>query len=141
MSCSTSSRVSFILTQPELYAIKISKKYFADLCSKLTLIDVFGHSRVFSTVSSWNNVYWPDVNVFRMYYCIGWPRVSSWNNVYWPDINVFRMYYCIGWPRVARLPQENPGSPVRVSCNRDRILVAVLTTDSVIIWYNKVSTI
>jgi len=47
------------------------------------------------------------------------------------------MYYCIGWPRISRLPQKDPGTPVKVSCNRDRILVAVLTTDSVIIWYNK----
>ena len=47
MSCSTSPRVFFILTQPELYAIKLSKKYFADLCSKLTLVDVFGNTSRF----------------------------------------------------------------------------------------------
>jgi len=47
------------------------------------------------------------------------------------------MYYCIGWPRICRLPQQDPAVPVKVACNRDRILVAVLTTDSVIIWYNK----
>ena len=41
MSCSTSPRVC--LTQPELYAKKLSKKYFADLCSKRTHFDVFGH--------------------------------------------------------------------------------------------------
>ena len=27
----------------ELYAIKLSKKYFVDLCSKRTLVDVFGN--------------------------------------------------------------------------------------------------
>ena len=54
MPCSTSHRVCFILTQPELYAIKLSKKYFTDLCSKLTLVGGFGCTfRVFSTVSSW----------------------------------------------------------------------------------------
>ena len=42
MPCSTKPRVDFILTLPEFYAIKLSKKHF-DLCSKLTLIDVFGH--------------------------------------------------------------------------------------------------
>ena len=47
MSCSTSPRVCFILTQPELNAIKLSKIYFADLCSKLTLIDVFVHMSCF----------------------------------------------------------------------------------------------
>ena len=41
MPCSTSPRVCFILTQPELYAIKLFNKYFADFCSKLTLVDVF----------------------------------------------------------------------------------------------------
>ena len=41
MSCSTSHRVCFNLTQPELYAIKLSKKYFVDLGSKLSLVDVF----------------------------------------------------------------------------------------------------
>ena len=56
MPCSTSPRVCFILTKPELYAIKLSKKYFADLCSKLTLVDVFGNmSRV--------------LNCFQLKYC------------------------------------------------------------------------
>ena len=41
--CSTKPRVNFISTLPELYVIKLSKKLFEDLCSKLTLIDVFGH--------------------------------------------------------------------------------------------------
>ena len=43
MPCSTKPRVDFISTLPEFYAIKLSKKHFEDLCSKLTLIDVFGH--------------------------------------------------------------------------------------------------
>jgi len=47
------------------------------------------------------------------------------------------MYYCIGWPKAIRLPQDEAGTPVKVSCNRDRILIAVLTTDSLVIWYNK----
>ena len=39
----------FILTQPELYAKKLSKNYFADLCSKLTFVDVFRNmSRFFN---------------------------------------------------------------------------------------------
>ena len=54
MPCSTSPRVCFILTQPELYAIKLSKKYFAGLCSKLTLVTCLGTCCVFSTVSSCN---------------------------------------------------------------------------------------
>ena len=47
------------------------------------------------------------------------------------------MYYCVGWPRTVSLPQECSGQPRHVSCNRDRILVAVLTTDSIVIWYAK----
>ena len=43
MPCSTKPRVDFISTLPEFYAILHSKKRFEDLCSKLTLIDVFGH--------------------------------------------------------------------------------------------------
>ena len=35
--------------------------------------------------------------------------------------------------------KDNCGIPVRISCNRDRIFIAVLTTDSLIIWYNKVN--
>ena len=37
------SKVDFISTLPEFYVIKLSKKQFKDLCSKLTLIEVFGH--------------------------------------------------------------------------------------------------
>ena len=33
----------FYCNTAEFYAIKLSKKHFEDLCSKLTLIDVFGH--------------------------------------------------------------------------------------------------
>ena len=42
----------FYLTLPEFYAIKLSKKQFEDLCSKLTPIDVFGHMSRFQTVSN-----------------------------------------------------------------------------------------
>ena len=30
-------------TARTLFALKLSKKYFANVCSKLTLVDVFGH--------------------------------------------------------------------------------------------------
>lgn len=50
------------------------------------------------------------------------------------------MYYPVNWPRVIRLPVL--GSPVihHVVCNRDKILVAVLSSDTLTILYNKVFT-
>lgn len=45
------------------------------------------------------------------------------------------MYYPVGWPRLLKLPQALPAQPRRVVSNRDRILVAVLTTDSILIWW------
>jgi len=47
------------------------------------------------------------------------------------------MYYPVGWPRMLSLPQESGTEPVVVCANRDRILVAVLTQDSILIWYAK----
>jgi len=47
------------------------------------------------------------------------------------------MYYPVGWPRMLSLPQESGTDPIRVSANRDRILVAILTQDSILIWYAK----
>ena len=47
----------------------------------------------------------------------------------------WRMYYPVGWPRLLKLPQGRPAQPRRVVSNRDRILVAVLTTDSILIWW------
>ena len=51
------------------------------------------------------------------------------------------MYYPKGWARLLRLPQldsqENPQEIQHVVCNRDKILTALVTDDSVIIWYVK----
>jgi len=47
------------------------------------------------------------------------------------------MYYPVGWPRLLSLPQESGTEPVRVCANRDRILVSILTQDSILIWYAK----
>ena len=43
MPCSTKPRLDFISTLPDFNTRTLSKKHFEDLCSKLTLIDVFGH--------------------------------------------------------------------------------------------------
>ena len=37
------------------------------------------------------------------------------------------------------LPQDSGTDPIRVAANRDRILVAILTQDSILIWYAKPS--
>ena len=42
-ACRVKPRVDFISTLLEFYGINLSKFFFADLCSKLTLVDVFGH--------------------------------------------------------------------------------------------------
>ena len=47
------------------------------------------------------------------------------------------MYYPVGWPRTLSLPQDTPSLPIRISANRDRILMASITRDSIIIWYAK----
>ena len=47
------------------------------------------------------------------------------------------MYYPWGWARLLRLPQEAVQEIEQVVCNRDKILAAVLTADSVLIWYVK----
>ena len=47
------------------------------------------------------------------------------------------MYYPVGWPRLLQLPQVGAEPPLRVAANRDRILVAILTSDSILIWYAK----
>ena len=51
------------------------------------------------------------------------------------------MYYPKGWARLLRLPQqdsvENPQEIQHVICNRDKILTAIVTSDSVLIWYVK----
>jgi hypothetical protein len=51
------------------------------------------------------------------------------------------MYYPRGWARLLRLPQldsaEGPQEIRQVVCNRDKILTAIVTGDSIIIWYVK----
>lgn len=46
------------------------------------------------------------------------------------------MFFPIGWPRV--LNTIDPEKITAVVCNRDKILFAVLTTDTLTIWYCKV---
>jgi len=50
------------------------------------------------------------------------------------------MYYPINWPRIVRLPDLGSDHKTvrQVLCNRDKILVAVLSPDSLFILYNKV---
>lgn len=47
------------------------------------------------------------------------------------------MYYPVGWPRILKLPQEVV-SIRQVINNRDKLLYAVLTDDSLSIWFCKV---
>ena len=51
------------------------------------------------------------------------------------------MYYPKAWARLLRLPQldssDNPQEIQHVVCNRDKILTALVTSDSIIIWYVK----
>ena len=59
------------------------------------------------------------------------------------------MYFPLGWPRVLRLPPSSSSSIAgdseedvelkQVVCNRDKILTAILTGNSLQIWYVKVS--
>lgn len=47
------------------------------------------------------------------------------------------MYFPIGWPRVLSFPQQGQCSIRQVICNRDKILFAILTDDSLSIWFCK----
>lgn len=48
------------------------------------------------------------------------------------------MYYLVNWPRVVRLPELGSPAIHYVKCNRDKILIAVLSPDTITILYNKV---
>lgn len=49
------------------------------------------------------------------------------------------MYFPIGWPKVIKVAELGGGIIIRqVTCNRDRILFAILTDDSLAIWFCKV---
>ncbi|CAB4066315.1 RIC1 [Lepeophtheirus salmonis] len=47
------------------------------------------------------------------------------------------MYYPVGWPKVLQFPQLESGKLQQVICNLDKILCAILTSDSLLIWYIK----
>ncbi|XP_071454876.1 guanine nucleotide exchange factor subunit Rich [Hetaerina americana] len=47
------------------------------------------------------------------------------------------MYFPIGWPKVLSVPQLGLCSIRQVVCNRDKLLLAILTDDSLSIWYCK----
>ncbi|XP_046389380.1 guanine nucleotide exchange factor subunit Rich [Ischnura elegans] len=47
------------------------------------------------------------------------------------------MYFPIGWPKVINVPQLGLSSIRQVVCNRDKLLLAILTDDSLSIWYCK----
>ncbi|XP_066249588.1 guanine nucleotide exchange factor subunit Rich isoform X2 [Euwallacea similis] len=47
------------------------------------------------------------------------------------------MYFPTGWPKVVQVPDLGQGSLKQIKCNRDRILVAILTDDSLAIWFCK----
>ncbi|XP_076267797.1 guanine nucleotide exchange factor subunit Rich isoform X2 [Rhynchophorus ferrugineus] len=47
------------------------------------------------------------------------------------------MYFPIGWPKVVQVPDSGQSSLKQIKCNRDRILVAILTDDVLAIWFCK----
>lgn len=49
------------------------------------------------------------------------------------------MYFPIGWPKTLDAFGSNGNPFVQVVCNRDKILFAVLTEDTLVIWFCKVS--
>ena len=48
------------------------------------------------------------------------------------------MYYPINWPKVIRVPGSIDVNICQVACNRDKVLIAVLSLDSIIIFHGKV---
>lgn len=49
------------------------------------------------------------------------------------------MYFPIGWPKVLKLPELGQTTIKQITSNRDRILFAILTDDSVALWFCKVT--
>lgn len=49
------------------------------------------------------------------------------------------MYFPIGWPKVIKIPELGQTKLKQIVCNRDKILFAILTDDSLSIWFCKVS--
>lgn len=49
------------------------------------------------------------------------------------------MYFPIGWPKVIKIPDLGQSKLKQIVCNRDKILFAILTDDSLSIWFCKVS--
>ncbi|KAJ3617833.1 hypothetical protein MTP99_006923 [Tenebrio molitor] len=47
------------------------------------------------------------------------------------------MYFPIGWPKVIKISELGQRSIKQITCNRDRILFAILTDDSLAIWFCK----
>ena len=48
------------------------------------------------------------------------------------------MYYPINWPKIVRLPELAGPDLVQVLCNRDKVLIAILSPHSLVILHNKV---
>lgn len=51
------------------------------------------------------------------------------------------MYFPVGWPKVLNISNTLNCSIRQLVCNRDKILFAVLTDDSLLIYYCKVLSI
>lgn len=51
------------------------------------------------------------------------------------------MYFPIGWPKSLDLPDFGPYKIRKICCDRVKILFAILTDDTLAIWYTKVNTL
>ncbi|CAH1163628.1 unnamed protein product [Phaedon cochleariae] len=47
------------------------------------------------------------------------------------------MYFPIGWPKVIKIPELGQSTIKYITCNRDRILFAILADDTLAIWFCK----
>ncbi|XP_025831130.1 guanine nucleotide exchange factor subunit Rich-like [Agrilus planipennis] len=47
------------------------------------------------------------------------------------------MYFPIGWPKVLKTPELGGSSIKQVTCNREKVLFAILTDDTISIWFCK----
>ncbi|XP_013407525.1 RAB6A-GEF complex partner protein 1 [Lingula anatina] len=47
------------------------------------------------------------------------------------------MYFPVGWPKYLSIPQDHPLPPIYIVSNRDRSLFAILTGNSLCIWFCK----
>ena len=137
IKCSTNPRVCFISTQTELYAIKVSENLFADLCSKLTLVDVqdvaFSQLFLAAVIRTWQT---QDIYLILLQNSLNLTEVQALNLTESRVLDLVEVGF-LNLTKDGYLNLTKVGSPIRKKINviyKSTILkTAVRTTESAIV--------